>query len=206
MHTLFRHANLASRYGEGMSTEPRAGRRRVSSHATLAEAACELFLEKGYAATSVADIAQRAGVSRASFFNYFSSKGEVVWSGLDERIDGLELALSQGADAVSALRALGAGFVPDALALALTHAPAMHLDEELARESATRAARIGRAVAASFIAQGRDELSAEVSGAAAGGAVLAALKHWARRGPGTQRLEDVLEQALMQVLPAASAG
>ena len=27
-----------------------------------------------------------AGVSRSSFFNYFSSKSDVLWSGLDERI------------------------------------------------------------------------------------------------------------------------
>ena len=56
-----------------MATESRAGRPRASSRETLAEAACELFLEQGYEATSVVDIAQRAGVSRSSFFNYFSS-------------------------------------------------------------------------------------------------------------------------------------
>ena len=45
------------------------GRPRASSKDVLEEAASELFLEKGYLATSIDDIAQRAGVSRATFFN-----------------------------------------------------------------------------------------------------------------------------------------
>jgi AcrR family transcriptional regulator len=52
----------------------RAGRPRASSRETLAEAACELFLEQGFAQTTIADISGRAGVSRSSFFNYFASK------------------------------------------------------------------------------------------------------------------------------------
>ncbi|HWU28147.1 MAG TPA: helix-turn-helix domain-containing protein, partial [Microbacterium sp.] len=77
-----------------MATESRAGRPRASSRETLAEAACELFLEQGYEATSVVDIAQRAGVSRSSFFNYFSSKSDVLWSGLDARIAAASVALA----------------------------------------------------------------------------------------------------------------
>ena len=70
-----------------MTVDPRAGRPRASSRETLAEAACELFLERGYEATSIADIATRAGVSRSSFFNYFSSKGDILWAAFDERVD-----------------------------------------------------------------------------------------------------------------------
>ncbi|MGB4138172.1 MAG: TetR/AcrR family transcriptional regulator, partial [Microbacterium sp.] len=80
-----------------MSSVSRAGRPRSSSRETLAEAACELFLEQGYESTSIADIARRAGVSRSSFFNYFASKSDVLWSGLDARID----------DALVSLAALG---------------------------------------------------------------------------------------------------
>ena len=78
-----------------MSTEPRAGRPRASSRETIAEAACELFLEQGYEQTSIVDIARRAGVSRSSFFNYFSSKSDVLWAGLDERLTALEHRLEE---------------------------------------------------------------------------------------------------------------
>jgi AcrR family transcriptional regulator len=46
------------------------------------DAAIDLFAEKGYNETTVDDIAERAGVSRRSFFRYFSSKGDLVASGL----------------------------------------------------------------------------------------------------------------------------
>src|SRR5918993_3811094 len=120
-----------------MTSDARAGRPRASSQEVLAEAACELFLEKGYEATSVADITTRAGVSRSSFFNYFSSKGDLLWSGLDERIDALVARLESDAagDAVAAVRAsvaaLAQDFAPDSLALAMANAAAMGLVDEL---------------------------------------------------------------------------
>jgi len=76
-----------------MSTESRPGRPKASSRETLAEAACELFLERGFEATSIADISSRAGVSRSSFFNYFASKADILWAGLDERIAAFEARL-----------------------------------------------------------------------------------------------------------------
>ena len=42
-------------YAGGMTADSRTGRPRASSRETLAEAACELFLEQGYEATSIAD-------------------------------------------------------------------------------------------------------------------------------------------------------
>ena len=44
-------------------------------------AATDLFAEKGYDETTVEDIAERAGVSRRSFFRYFSSKGDLMAHG-----------------------------------------------------------------------------------------------------------------------------
>ena len=45
----------------------------------LAEAAFELFLERGFERTTVDDIVARAGVGRRSFFRYFPSKEDVVF-------------------------------------------------------------------------------------------------------------------------------
>lgn len=44
----------------------------------LRTAALTLFKERGFAATSVDDIAREAGVSRSTFFRYFGSKAAVV--------------------------------------------------------------------------------------------------------------------------------
>ncbi|MFF9403384.1 TetR family transcriptional regulator [Streptomyces sp. NPDC014744] len=45
----------------------------------LAEAAFQLFLERGFERTTVDDIVARAGVGRRSFFRYFPSKEDAVF-------------------------------------------------------------------------------------------------------------------------------
>jgi AcrR family transcriptional regulator len=51
---------------------------RVERGAHILEAARELFAEKGAEAVSMADVAEAAGVSRATVFNHFGSKRALV--------------------------------------------------------------------------------------------------------------------------------
>ena len=46
------------------------------------DAATDLFAEKGFDETTVDDIAEAAGVSRRSFFRYFSSKSDLMAHGM----------------------------------------------------------------------------------------------------------------------------
>lgn len=193
-------------------TDHRAGRPRASSRETLAEAACELFLERGFPATTIADIAGRAGVSRSSFFNYFSSKSDVLWAGLDERITRLERSLADrgGADAETEVRAavlhLAEDFAPDSLALALINAAAMQLSDELPREAAQRQSRVAAAVSDRLVRGGTERLRADVRGAAWGGAVFAAVQAWAREGAGRTALAAALVEAADAVTGASGGG
>ena len=54
-----------------------------------------LFAERGYARTTVGDIAARAGLTERTFFNHFSDKREVLFAGSDQFV-------KQIADAVRA--------------------------------------------------------------------------------------------------------
>ncbi|GAA1843009.1 TetR/AcrR family transcriptional regulator [Agromyces salentinus] len=65
------------------------GRPRASSRRTLEDAASELFLEQGYAQTTIEHITQRAGVGRNTFFNYFSAKSDLLWLDVDETLSAL---------------------------------------------------------------------------------------------------------------------
>jgi AcrR family transcriptional regulator len=47
----------------------------------LQKAAMELFLERGYAEVTVTEIADRAGLTKRSFFNHFADKREVFFAG-----------------------------------------------------------------------------------------------------------------------------
>ncbi len=53
---------------------PRRTRRKEARPGELLEAALALFVEKGYAATRVEEVAARAGVSKGTLFLYFPSK------------------------------------------------------------------------------------------------------------------------------------
>ncbi|MBY6060978.1 TetR/AcrR family transcriptional regulator [Microbacterium esteraromaticum] len=188
-----------------MQNASRAGRPRASSRETLAEAACELFLEQGYDETSVADITRRAGVSRSSFFNYFSSKSDVLWSGLDARIEAASVALASlgrnadGPAVRTALEPVVRGFAPDPLVLALRNAAAMGVEEELLRDTGIRHARIASAVAAAARSAGVDDIRADILGAALAAAVLSALRVWAEQGAGQASLEAAFDQALRSI-------
>jgi AcrR family transcriptional regulator len=105
------------------------GRPRRSSRTTLQDAALELFLEQGYARVSVEQITTRAGVSRATFFNYFSAKSDLLWADLDPALDAapaLALALPVGLDALEATTALLAG-----VAERIPAAPAVLVEREV---------------------------------------------------------------------------
>lgn len=63
---------------------------RTKEH--IIDTAKSLFLKQGYAATTIDDIAVAAGVSRASFYTYFSSRREIlIIAGHEARHESLDL-------------------------------------------------------------------------------------------------------------------
>ena len=72
-------------------------------------AAVDLFTEQGYDATTVAQIAERAGVTRSTFFRHFPDKRELLVAGQEA----LSLLLTQGIaeapETASPLEAVAAG-------------------------------------------------------------------------------------------------
>jgi AcrR family transcriptional regulator len=63
---------------EGLSLR---SRKKIRTRQQIADAACQLFAEKGYDAVTVADVARLAEVSEQTVYNFFSSKEQLV---LDE--------------------------------------------------------------------------------------------------------------------------
>ncbi|MBF6214857.1 TetR family transcriptional regulator [Nocardia puris] len=55
-------------------------RKQLRAREAIVEAAHELFAERGFDHVTVADIAARAEVGRATFFRYFGDKQEVVFA------------------------------------------------------------------------------------------------------------------------------
>lgn len=170
-----------------------AGRPRASSRATLEEAAGELFLERGYAATSLADIAQRAGIGRATLFGYVRGKSDLLWLELDAALDDLEQRIAGGEPLRAALDAAAdAARVP----LALGQADAMGAAAELAASGPERTARLERIVAHALPAPG---LAGRVRQRAVAAAVAAAWETWALAGAGRGALRERIAAALAAI-------
>jgi len=66
--------------GEVRSPAKTMGPRALRTSGLIKECAREVFLAKGYYGTSVEEIAEAAGVSRASFYTYFPSKRDLLYS------------------------------------------------------------------------------------------------------------------------------
>lgn len=67
-----------------MSENTLRARRRTQTRAEIHQAAVELVLKNGFAAVTVEEIAQAAGISPRTFFNYFPTKQEAIFPGPPE--------------------------------------------------------------------------------------------------------------------------
>lgn len=167
----------------------------------LEEAAGELFLEQSYAATSVVDITRRAGVSRNTFFNYFTTKADLLWSAFDSTFaalgDVLVRTRAGDLDEVvrSALSELAEILPPENVALAYAQAEPMGLEEELRQAAALRVGTVGAVIGRHAMAEGIEPLRADVAGTAYAGALIAAIAAWSRAGASRHSLPELLSTA-----------
>ncbi|MFC8721717.1 TetR family transcriptional regulator [Kitasatospora sp. NPDC057198] len=87
-----------------------------AGHTAIIEAARAQFSEQGYGATSIRDIAQRAGVSLSALYYYYKGKQELLVAILDDGLDAYfgaceEALAAAGEDPAERLEALVAATV-----------------------------------------------------------------------------------------------
>ncbi len=78
--------------------EPRWERRKDARPGEVRSAALDLFVERGFSATRLEDVAKRAGVSKGTLYLYFDSKEDlfkaVIREGIVSRIEEAEVKLA----------------------------------------------------------------------------------------------------------------
>jgi len=184
----------------------------------LAQAAFDLFNERGYEQTTVDDIAERAGLSRATYFRHYPSKEDVIFPDHDRLLTQVRDRLRSSSHGT----ALAA--VSDAVRLVLLH----YLDEgDLARRryaltstvpalrdreivSVARYQRLFREFIAEWMA-GRPEysaLQAELMAAAVVSAHNHVLRRWLRgESPDpVHEVDEALRQVIRLFTPRAADG
>ena len=179
-----------------------AGRPRASSRDTIEEAASELFLEQSYHGTTIEEITQRAGVSRATFFNYFESKSDLLWIDADHAIERFEELLDNGSILLEALILAAADVGSERVPLAVTQSDAMGTRDELVASGLARVARVTtliRSALARETGESRHSLALNVRANSLAGAVIAAWGSWIMGGVIRAPMSDYLRGALALV-------
>jgi AcrR family transcriptional regulator len=84
------------------------GRWEADASGRLRQAAMQLYIERGFEQTTVAEIAKRAGLTARTFFRYFADKREVLFAGSGELQELVVHALEATPDSASPIQAVAA--------------------------------------------------------------------------------------------------
>src|ERR1035441_3561544 len=86
------------------------GRWEPNARGRLERAALELYIERGFDQTTVAEIAARAGLTERTFFRHFADKREVLFAGAVELQEFLVKTLASAPDSAAPIDAVAAAF------------------------------------------------------------------------------------------------
>jgi AcrR family transcriptional regulator len=81
-------------------------RKKQQTRLTIVDVASRLFVEQGYQQTTLAQIAEEADLAPSTFFNYFPTKVDIVFSMLDAVVDSAERRITERPDGESAAHAI----------------------------------------------------------------------------------------------------
>jgi AcrR family transcriptional regulator len=151
----------------------------------LEAAALDLFVENGYEETTVAQIADRAGLNRATFFRHFTDKREVLFGGEDVLV-GLFGGAIRAAfpDATlteclqAALAAAEAALTPRQRAKATQRVQVLAANTAVQERGLLKHARIAKAIDTALRERGTDELTARLTAEVGMLAFRVALERW----------------------------
>jgi len=196
---------VARRSDDG-GTEPpgRRERKKERTRRELVDAAVRLFAERGFEETTVEDISNAADVSPRTFFRYFRTKEEVLFSDHPRTVEVLKRTLEERPEDERILRSVAAGMAavartfeedPEAYLTRVrldiqsptVAASALHIQQDWARV-------IARFVAARLGVDPRRDLRPGLVSGAAVAAFRAAVTRWAS-GRGSEDAAALVDEA-----------
>jgi AcrR family transcriptional regulator len=177
----------------------------------LVDAAVELFAEQGYDATSVSDIADRAGLAKSSFFRHFPDKREVLFAGQDVLAEMFANGIASAPIDASPLEAVAAGLVAASepfpsqrRAFAVRLAQVVAANPELQEREALKRVRIVSAMTSALLARGVTVPAAAVAAELGSLAFRTAFHRWADAA-NDRDFADVALAALQELRTASAA-
>lgn len=136
----------------------------------LVVAAVDLFTEQGYDATTVAEIAERAGVTRSTFFRHFSDKREVLVAGQETLSRLLTEGITEAPEGATPLEAVAGGLERAASAMgqmgrgfSARLKAAVAASAELQARDALKSVGLAAAMTAALVARAVPETTAQLA-------------------------------------------
>ena len=181
------------------------------SRGRLLEAALELFAEHGYDNTTVAEIAERAGLTERTFFRHFADKREVLFAGgavleetLVEAVAAAPELLAPIDLAAAGLEAAGAMF-PERSEFSKQRQMIINANGELRERELAKLASLAAALAQALRARGVEEATATLTAGVAMAVFSAAFAQWIAEA-GDRSYPEVFRESMAEMKSLTAAG
>jgi len=186
------------------------GRWEPDARGRLEQAALELYGERGFEATTVADIAERAGLTERTFFRYFADKREVLFWGAAELRDTLERAVREAPApfapmnaVVAALRAVADELFEGRRERVRQRQAIVVANRELQERELIKLATLSAALADALRARGVAGADAHLAAEAGIVVLKVAFERWVSAAS-ERRLADIVAEAASELRAVAS--
>jgi AcrR family transcriptional regulator len=176
--TVARMTAAVISYDRGM------GRWEPNARGRLEQAALELYGERGFDQTTVAEIAKRAGLTERTFFRHFADKREVLFSGADalqELLVGNVAAAPDSIGPIDAVRAAleaAGGLLQERREYARQRASIIAANAELRERELIKLASLASAIADALRHRGVKEPAASLAAEAGIAVFRIAFERW----------------------------
>jgi AcrR family transcriptional regulator len=179
----------------------------------LLGAALALYRENGYDQTTVAEIAERAGLTERTFFRYFGDKREVLFAGQGRLLELYAATIAAAPepatplDMVAAALQAGTPVFEERREFGRQRQAVIDSHPELQEREQLKRASMAAAMTEALQRRGVTELAASLAAEVAVIAFKTAFSRWVR-DPGAPCLSQLIEEALaeLRLLTAQPAG
>jgi AcrR family transcriptional regulator len=185
------------------------GRWEPNARGRLERAALELYTERGFEQTTVADIAERAGLTKRTFFRHFTDKRDVLFSGAIDLKEQIVRAIVEAPEGTTPIAAVAGALDGAAIRIeerredARARRAAIAANPELWERELVKLATIGTAVAEALRGRGVTERTASLTAEAGVAAFKVAHERWGE-APEVMDLRQLLKEAFEALKDAVS--
>ncbi|MGA9858563.1 MAG: TetR family transcriptional regulator [Solirubrobacteraceae bacterium] len=180
------------------------------SQGRLEQAALALYGERGFENTTVAEIAERAGLTERTFFRHYADKREVLFAGAGQLKDLLVRSVAAAPDdvapidaAVAGLEAAGA-LMQEGRAFAVQRAAIIAANPELQERELIKLASLAAAIADTLRGRGVADPAAGLTAEVAIAVFKIAFERWVEQ-TNQRSLPQLIRESLVE-LQAVTAG